>query len=228
MNHAIAPRPAVLLGALLLICAAPAGAITWGGHLGQVHLSFAPAPDVQPVLAKEPEPGLGLLVDVYAVMMDVDPVLYEGERVLALGGYEMRLRVEGAEDAQVLSKEIPVTHLDVAKDTAGIMCGLQPDITFLDEGVVLAKWQVRIPGDEARPVSFHLDPAGLRSHKGVADAEDAGAYMLWTGSLQNRQHGLMFAAGYVPAWLNPDGDPDLTPRHGRTSWRDTGHFTAPE
>ncbi|HPF35574.1 MAG TPA: hypothetical protein P5571_02145 [Candidatus Krumholzibacteria bacterium] len=227
MPHAIAPRPAILLAALLFL-ATSAGAVTWGGELGVVHLSFQPAPDVQPVLEQEPAQGLGLLVDVYAVMMDMDPVRYRGERVLAAGGYEMRLRVEGAEGAQVLGKEIPVNNLDVAPDNAGIICGLQPDITFQDKGVVLAKWRVRIPGDNPKPVSFHLDPEGAVSHRGVAGAEDAAPYMLWTGSLQNRQHGLMCAAGYVPAWLNPEGEPDLTPRHAKVSWRDTGLFTLPE
>jgi len=224
MTHANVLRPAVLL-ATLLILAPVAGAVTWGGHLGTVHLSFQPAPDVQPVLMQEPEPGPGLLVDVYAVMKDMDPVLYQGERVLAAGGFEMRLRVDGADDAQVLAKEVPILHLDVAPDNATIICGLQPDITFQDGGVVLAKWRVRIPGETARPVSFHLDPDGPRSDAGLEGVKDAGVFMLWTGSLQNRQHGLMFAAGYVPAWLNPRDDPDLTPRHGSTTWQDTGLFT---
>lgn len=224
MNHANVARIAALL-TLTLLLAVPAAAVTWGGDLGRVHLSFAPAPDLRPVLEQEPEPGLGLLVDVYAVMKDVDPVLFAGERILAIGGFELRLRVDGPPGVQVLAKEVPIAHLDVAEDAAGIMCGLQPDMTFTDEGIVLARWQVRIPGEKTVPVSFHLDPAGTRSSRGVPEAEGSDPFMVWTGSLQTGQHGLMFSAGYVPAWLNPDGEPDLAPRAGKISWRDTGLFT---
>jgi len=216
-----------ILLALVLLLPTTAGASDWGGHHGTIHLSFTPPPDLQPVSRGESMGEMGTVVEVFAVLKDLDPIKHEGERILAAGGYELRLRIEGADDARVLTKEIPTPHFDVSKDPAAVICGLQPDITFTAQGVVLVVWKVLIPG-APHPVSFHLDPAGVRSLTGIESAAESGSYAIWSGSLQNRQHGLLFSAGYVPAYLNADGDVDLTERLGTGHWSDRGMFTVDE
>ena len=210
-----------------LLCPVLAFAGGWGGHNGTVHLSFAPPPELQPTLEAEAMGEMGNLVDVYAVLKDLLPLKHEGERIMAAGGYELRLRIEGADDARVISKTIATPHMDVAKDPAGVACGLQPDITFEEEGTVLVVWKVLVPGP-TRPVSFHLDSVGLMTAEAVQKIKDSGTYAIWSGSLQNRQHGLLFSSGYVPAFLNTPGDPDLTERRGRGDWQDSGMFELAE
>lgn len=215
-------KSTLLILVAALAVAAPAAAVTWCGDLGTVHLSFSPPDDLTPSLEAEPTQGLGLVVDVYAVLRALEPVAHQGERILAAGGFELELRIDGAPDAEVLLKEVPIRNIDVAKTKASAYCGLMPDVTLTEAGVTLVHWQVRIPGEEVRPVSFHLDGSALTSAKGVAEAEGCAAQAFWSGSLQNKQHGLLFGAAYVPAHLNPDGKPDTTPRHGKAAWRDVG------
>ncbi len=206
-----------------LICPLAAGASTWGGHNGTIHLGFAPPPDLQASTQAEAMGDMGVLIEVYAILKDTLPLQHEGESILATGGYEFRLRIEGANDARIISKNIPTTHFDVSEDAAGVTCGLQPDITFVEDGIVLVVWKVLIPG-APKPVSFHLDPDGVKSIAKSGPVHDSGSYAIWTGSLQNRQHGLVFSAGYVPAYLNTTGELDLAERRGLGDWQDSGKF----
>jgi hypothetical protein len=136
----------------------------------------------------------------------------------------LKLGIEGAENPQVVSKTITIKHLDVSETPEGCVVGLFPDLGLKDGAAVLVTWKVLMRGP-ARPVKFVLDPSGVQSCDGLEGCAGSETYALWSGSVQARQHGLLFSAGYVPAYLNWEGEPDLTPVRGTTDWQDTGLFT---
>ena len=47
---------------------------------------------------------------------------------------------------------------------------------------------------------------------------------MYVGSVPSYQMGDVFGAGYVPAYLNWDGEPDLQPQSGEASWQDVGIY----
>lgn len=214
----------LLVAAVVLLTAAAATASEWGGHHGTIYLSFDAGPDVRSVADMEAIEGAGVLVDVHAVLTDLDPILYGGERVLGVGGFELKLAVEGADDARIVGQEVSIKHFDVAEGPEACMVGLFPDLPLVTGSATLVTWQVLIPG-EPRPVRFVLDPSGVVSDRSMSDAAVSGSYALWSGSMQLAQHGLLFSSSFVPAYLNWEGDADLTPVSGKGSWRDTGLFT---
>lgn len=207
-----------------LLAAAPTLASQWGGHHGTIYLSIDSTDAVVSVAGSPALGEMGVVVDVSAVLTDLDPLLQDGERVLAVGGFEMKLGIEGADDARVLEKTITVKHLDLSEDPTGCVVGLFPDLGLADGSAVLVTWKVLVPG-EAKPVKFVLDPGGVQSCADLEGCDGSGTLALWSGSMQARQHGLLFSAGYVPAYLNWDGEKDLTPVRGKTDWQDTGLFT---
>ncbi len=219
-------KTATLITACLLLTVATAGASVWGGHHGTIHLSFDAA---EPVAASTAEPlgEAGVIVDVHAILTDLDPILHEGERVMACGGYELRLGIEGADDCRILSQTVPVKSLNTAEEPGACRVGLYPDIELRTGSALLVSWKVQIPGD-AKPIRFVLEQDGVHSDANLEGAADSGSYALWSGSLQLRQHGLLFSAGFVPAYLNWDGEPDLTEIRGTVDWEETGHFTLGE
>lgn len=208
----------------ILLAAGPVLASQWGGHNGTVYLSIDSAESIVSTATSPAKGDMGVLVDVSAVLTDLDPLLHDGERVMAVGGFEIKLGIEGVQDARIVNKDITVKHLDMSEDPAGCVAGLFPDLELKDGSAVLVTWKVLIPGP-VRPVKFYIDASGVQSCAGLEGCADSGTCVLWSGSVQARQHGLLFSAGYVPAYLNWEGEADLSPVRGTTDWEDTGLFT---
>lgn len=210
------------LVALAISAAAPAVAGNWGGHYGDILLSFTPGPEATHAAVRDSLPGVGTLVDLYALLAVPEIVRVNGEKFLSIGGLELKLAADGAPGWSVLSQEIAGKHLNLAKELGTVTAGLTPGIGISRGPVQLVHWVVRIPG-QARDVVFRLDPAGAPSCGRNPDCAVSGTCAIWTGAAAANQHGLLFSAGYVPAYLNPTTtEPDLTPRRGRTDWRERG------
>ncbi len=201
--------------------AATAGASTWGGQLGNIHLSFTEGPGIEHVLSSEPLPKVGVIVDLYALMTDVPPVVHNHERILSVGGYELQLAVEGAE-WKILKTDLPDLSVNAGIEKGCLYVGKYNGMKFVDGVAQLAHWRLQLLG-EPENVVFRLDPAGVNSCVLVEGCDGTGTQAIWTGSGASNQVGLVFGAGYVPAYLNWTGeDPDLTPVRGEVEWHELG------
>ena len=209
----------VLLGvAALLLAAAPAAASNWCGENGLIRFSFAEGPDLQPVLHVEPDANGITQVDLWVWLSDVEPMALEGEAILAVGGFELELVVEGAE-AFVTGKEFVAEGLNVARDQWGCILGLNPNPRLEDGRCLLVRYSLLFQG-KPQDVRFSIRPEGIVSCGTVAGCEGSGTRALWIGPSDADLLSEIFGAGCVPAWLNPTGEPDLTPERGDSGWRD--------
>lgn len=213
---------ALVLGAL----AAPAAsASVWCGENGLVRFSFAAGDSVlETLVTGEPEGGV-TVVEVAAWLTGVDAVARGGDAFLRVGGAEFKLKVSGA-DATVIAQEFAEKKaLNVGPVPGQVAVGFHPGARITAGNVLLVRWKVLFQG-RPRNVSFGLDPTGLNSCATLAGCPESGTQALYVGADAANQLDCMFGAGYVPAWLNPDGEPDRTPVTGRASWRDVGVFQA--
>lgn len=225
---AAALAAAALVVAALAGLAAPAAASLYGGHNGVVRLSFTPGDSAagdtlqaaRTATAAGPE---GAIVDLYAVLDGVERILYQGQQVRALGGFELKLKIEGG-PAEIIAQEFPVRAWNMVQTPGHCYVGVYPELSLRDGRGVLVHWRVRFP-ETPRNVRFTLDPAGLYSCETLDKCPESGAQVLWAGSAVARQEELIFAAGWAPAYLNWEGTPAVTPVVGTWSWRDTGLFT---
>ena len=71
-----------------------------------------------------------------------------------------------------------------------------------------------------------LDPAGLQTARTLEGCAECAPQALYVGNESSRQVGIVFGAGYEPAWINPTGDYDQTPVTGKCTWQDVGVFEA--
>jgi len=70
-----------------------------------------------------------------------------------------------------------------------------------------------------------LDPAGLRTCETTAGCPGSGTQAVWVASAVAGQAGLVFGAGWSPAYLNWEGEADRAVVRGATHWSETGLFT---
>jgi hypothetical protein len=156
-------------------------------------------------------------------LTDVERVAEDGENFLRVGGFELQLKIEGAE-AFLLKQELPAQTLNVGQSTGTLVAGLVPGERLEDGKVQLVHWQVMFQG---RPenVCFGLEPKGTPSCATVAGCPEAAPPMVYVGVEGSGHLGMMFGAGYVPAWLNPSGEPDRTPVHAGQTYADVGVFS---
>lgn len=220
------PKAAVC-GLTLLLAAVPAVASTWGGHNGNIRLSFTEGPDYTSVREQEALPKAGVILDLYAYLCDVDPIVYKNERYLSVGGWELQLTVDGAE-WEIMELELPPDAINAGREKGVQYVGYYTGVPFVDGDAKLARWRIRLLGDP-HDVVFRLDPAGVNSCGTTPGCPGSHTQALWTGSGASGQVGILFSAGYVPAYLNWGDDvPEVEPVQGEGSWRDTGLFTLPE
>lgn len=212
------------LCALTLMFAVAATAGTWGGHNGDIRLSFTEGPEYTHVKEQEALPKAGVILDLYAYLCDVDPVVYRNERYLSVGGWELQLAVDGCE-WEILQTEVPERTINAGVAKGVVYAGKYAGVTFKDGDAKLIRWRLRLHG-EPEQVVFRLEPAGLNSCQLTPDCPEHAPAALWTGSGAAGQVGIMFGAGYVPAYLNwGEEAPEIAPVRGTGSWRDTGLFT---
>jgi len=211
--------PALVL-ALVVVATVPAAASDWAGHNGVIRLSFTRGDTLTSTLDLAPETPVGVMVDLYAVLTDVDQVHWNSGKVIALGGFELMLKAEGAE-MQIMNTEYDEKCFDLGKEQGQCMVGFFPDLSLRDGPATLVHWKLLLKGDP-RNVVFSLDPAGLLSCAGLPDCADSGSYALWAGSKIADQAGLLFSAGYTPAYLNWEGETDLSVVKGTGDWLEVG------
>ncbi|MCK9996861.1 MAG: hypothetical protein KAH56_11350 [Candidatus Krumholzibacteria bacterium] len=216
---------AVLLTLLLfpaVLLPGQAGASTWCGENGLIRFSFVEGDSLVSVLdTGEPVNGVTTF-EVFAWLTDVDEVALDGEAFLHLGGMEFKLTITGAE-AFILEQTFPSQALNVGQEMGHIAAGLHPGERIRGGKVLLVRWKVMIQG---RPenIRLGLDPKGLMSCADLEGCPEGDPQALYVGNESSRHLGNMFGAGYVPSWINPTGEPDQTPVHGKQSWRDVGLF----
>ena len=210
----------VAAGLVLATVPTPAQA-QWCGENGLIRFSFAEGDSIVSVVDREPENGV-TIIDLYAWLTDVVPMAHDGEAFLSVGGFEMTLVVEGAE-AFVLEKTVPIKHLDMGQSSEVCIVGLDPGIRIRNDRVHLIKWKIMFQGDP-EDVVFRLETEPGHSCKNLEGCPECGTSALYIGVQGSRQLSMYFGAGCVPAYLNPTGEPDLTPVRGTCGFEDVGVF----
>lgn len=165
----------------------------------------------------------GALIDLYAVLDDVALLYWNGLQLRALGGIEFALRIEGGE-AMIVGQEFPLRAFNVRSEPGRLSAGLFPELALRDRRATLVHWRIYLPGTP-RNLAFRLDPAALGTCATLEGCPGSGSQALWTGSPVSEMAGLIFSAGYTPAYLNWEGEPDLAVVRGRGDWCETGLFT---
>jgi hypothetical protein len=213
----------VAVVAVLLLAGGPAAATVFCGGNGLVKLSFSAGPELQPVAEVAAGQDGVTSVQVWAVLDEVVPVEGPLGALLALGGFELGLQVQGAE-ATVVEKVIDMPFRDFAESKALCRVGTVPGEPFVDGRLVLCHWTVLLKG-EVRNVRFSLDPEGMPSCDGIEDCAGSGASAVYAGAIDAGQENHLFAAGQVPAYLNPEGTPDILPEPCYVDFREVGIYT---
>jgi hypothetical protein len=213
----------ILLTMLLLIGSADlASASGWVGENGLVRLSFTKGEELQGVTNVSEGEGGVTIVDLYAYLTDVDPVKLNGEAFLGLGAMEMTLMIEGAE-GKITSQDFPVPCHSLGRNTGEVMAGIPDGLELEKEATLLVHWQIMFQG-QPKNVVFRLDVDGGITRHRTEGVKEAQPYAMYTGRLVSKQHTSLFGAGYVPAYLNYEGETDLTPIRGKESWQDVGVY----
>ena len=206
-----------------IIAASSSGALAeWCGENGLITLSFAEGPELQSILNTEAESKGVTMIDLYAYLSDVDAVKRDGEVFLGIGALELTLVVEGAE-AFITSQEFPVANRTVGRRPGEVIVGLDPGINLEKENTQLVHWQVMFQGTPKNVVFSH-DPEGGVSCERTPGCSEAKPYALYTGTNASRQISSIFGAGCVQAYLNFEGEANLTPLRGNETWKDVGIY----
>jgi hypothetical protein len=101
------------------------------------------------------------------------------------------------------------------------MVGISPEQPLVDGRATLVHWRLMFMGDP-KNVRIGLDPAGLHSCRTLPDCPDSGTQALYVGTADSQLNGVMFGAGYAPAFLNWEGEPDNEPVLGHAPWQKVG------
>ncbi len=193
-----------------------------GGN-GTVELFFPGVPEATTVSTATPDQVGLTTVEVHAILDDVTPVDGPGGVLLAIGGFEMALRVTGAEPLSI-AKRILVPHRDFGPTPSQVWAGVASHGERIDQGPLpLVAWTVTFEG-EVEDVRFDLDPSGLLSCEDLTGCAGSGASALYSGAVDVAQEGFLFGAGCAPAVLNPTGEPDVEPVPCKVSASDVGIF----
>jgi hypothetical protein len=211
---------------LLLATAGTAGASHWNGENGMIRFSFTAGEELQGVTTAGPNEHGMTEVELHAWLTDIQPVAIDGEAFLHLGGYEFQLLIEGAE-AFVTGTTLPTEAVNMANAHLAYVVGMRVPLRIEDGRVLLASWKLMFQG-EPRDVRFSIAPEGVVSCEGTEGCEGSGTRALYIGSMDAKLVSEIFGAGCVPAWLNPTGEPDLTPLTSTSTWQEVGRAEARE
>ena len=210
----------VFLTSLLMVTVATA--TDWCGENGLVRLSFTEGEELQAVKTVETS-GKGITtIDLYAYITDMDPVKRDGEAFMGIGAVEFNLVIEGAEGF-ITSQIFAMANRSVGRKPGEVMVGLDPGLPVKGGSTQVVHWKVLFQGNPENVV-FRLDHKELLSCVRTEGCPDAHPLALYTGNDASKQLGSLFGAGYVPAYLNFRGEPDLTPVRGKQTWQDVGIY----
>lgn len=217
-------RKIMLLTCLLLavVAAVPAAASVWCGENGIIRFSFVAGDSLVSVWDSGPAEGGVTKVDLYAWLTDVQSVQHEGEVLMAIGGYELNLKITGAE-AYILSQEFPAAGFNVGQKLGNIAYGLGSGLSVAKGATQLVHWKLMFTG---RPenVRFDLVPDGLQSCMKTEGCPESGTHALYVGATSTHLLEMLSGAGYEPAWLNPTGEVDQTPVVSAETWQKVGVY----
>jgi len=213
----------LLISFLGMFSTGGAVASVWCGQNGLIRLSFTEGDSLVGVLAAKPDSSGLTAVDLYAVLDDVELVARDGEKFVSLGGFELKMVIEGAEGI-IQAQEFPFRQFNMGQQLGTCYVGIYPGLAIKEGRATLVHWHILFRG-KPQNVVFRLDPAGLRSCATLAGCEQHHPYALYTGTPTAGQTGDMFGAGYVPAYLNFDGEADLTPITSTGLWSEVGVYS---
>ncbi len=205
--------------------AAPAAASVFGGENGVVRLSFTPADSLTSVAKVAPGAGGVTVVDLWAYLDGVEPMVRDGEAFLGIGGFELKLVIEGAK-GNITKQDFPFAHFNIGSELGACVVGIDPGQP-LDHGrAALVHWQIVFVTPPEK-VTFTLDPTALKSCETLPACVGSGIYGLYTGTVTARQMDSIFGTGCARAYLNWPTAPDTTPLHGTKPWRKEGVYHEP-
>jgi hypothetical protein len=212
----------VLVGGLVLAIVAPgAVASEWCGENGVVRVAFDKQGETSAATV-EPAPDGSTIVEVYGVLTDVTPLHRDGEAFLALGGFELQLRVTGAE-YDVLEQGFAGKILNVGRELGQCVVGFDPSLRLERDGsTYLVRWKLRF-AEPVQDVIIDVESVGQTCDT-MPECVESEPPALYIGAASANQLSDVFGAGCVAAVLNPSGDARPEPVHAKTSWRDVGLY----
>ncbi len=207
---------------MVLAVVSVASASDWCGENGLIRLSFSEGEELQPVFNVEPN-GTGVTtIDLYAYISDFDLVEKNGEAFMGIGAVEFNLIIEGAEGF-ITSQVFSMANRSVGRRPGEVMVGLDPGLTVKTGIAQVVHWEILFQGTPENVV-FRLDRENLLSCIRSEECQECRPYAMYTGNSTSRQLGSLFGAGYVPAYLNFKGEPDLEPLRGDQTWQEVGLY----
>lgn len=212
-----------LVAAACVAVAVPTVASAWCGQNGVVRLSFTQGEELTSVTTAAPGESGATLVDVWAYLDEVEPMARDGEMFLGVGGFELKLVIEGA-PGTVVKQEYPFRCLDIGQEPGFCIAGIENSAPLVNGRTELVHWQVMFP-QPPQKVIFRLDPESLPSCKTLEGCPGSGSYALYTGTVDAKQVADVFGAGCVPAYLNWPQAPEVKALRGTASWRDVGVYS---
>jgi len=215
----------VSLGGLLSLAGSTA-ASEWCGENGLIRLMFMVEDERTAVHSAIPGEDGTTRVELYAYLDDVTPLHRDQEALVSIGGFELTLQIAGA-DGFIVAEAFPFKVINVGSRLGACITGIDPGQKLLPDGTELVHWTVVFAG-HPRNVVFRLDPAAILTCRKLAGCAESGTYAVYVGSVASGQAIDVFGAGYAPAYLNWDSQPDLTPLTGVESWQDVGRYSARE
>ncbi len=197
-----------------------AQAMEWCGENGTIRFSFVEGQSNANIHHVKAEDGV-TKVTLVAWMTDVDPVSINGRAFDGLGGFELKLKIDGAK-GYILEHLVMEKGLNLSTENGAFRVGMAFGLDFVDGKAPLASWDIMFQGD-VEDVKFSLDPTGVVSCPGSPNCPDADLLAIYIGTDISKQLQDLFSAGYEPAWLNPStSDPDMTIVTGGESWEKVG------
>lgn len=206
----------------IMVLGSSNAAAEWCGENGLIRLSFTEGEQLQSTMTIGAESKGVTMIDLYAYLTDMDSIKRDGEAFLGVGAIELSLVVEGAE-AFITSQDFPVANRSVGRRPGEVIVGLDPGIKLEEGQTQLVHWQVMFQGTP-KNVKFTLDPDGGISCGRTPGCTEARPYALYTGTNASRQISSIFGAGCVPAYLNFEGEADVSPLRGNETWKDVGIY----
>jgi len=217
-------RLTVLAMLALTVGVSAARATEWCGENGVIRFSFAEGDSLVEVLHTGDPDGGVTTVEVVAWLADVVPVERDMERFLTVGGFELELTMSGA-DGFILKQEFPGQAVNVCQKTGSLAVGFVRGQRLQSGRTRLVSWQIMFQGHPEN-VRFGLNEKGTITCGTTKGCPEANPPAIYIGVESSGQVGNVFGAGYVPAWLNPSGEPACAAVHGGQDFSEVGIFRA--
>ena len=125
----------------------------------------------------------------------------------------------------VTGTTLPAEAINFSKEHLAYVVGMRMPLKIKDGRVLLGSWKLMFQG-EPRDVRISIASEGVLTCKDTEGCPGSGTRAVYVGTIDANQISEVFGAGCVPAWLNPQDEPDLTPLTGNSSWQDVDRAKA--